>query len=64
MSEWKPIETSPKDGSEYLAYCANTGERFVCISDEEGDHIYARTGRIQFKCEPDYWTTLPEPPDA
>lgn len=62
MSEWQPIESSPKDGSDYLVYCEDTKEQFVCCWHNDG-HVYASARGIVFKCLPSQWRMLPEPPN-
>lgn len=34
MSEWKSIESAPKDGTEFLAYDKATGKMDVCVMVE------------------------------
>lgn len=72
MSEWKPIETAPKDGTEILLleYLSEDDygsvDRgcwgFVETSDYNGEKIYdwlSNYGHIE---EPTHWMPLPEPP--
>ena len=68
--KWQPIESAPRDGTDILVRCADTGECFVAYNDETTDAIWiyayydkAREGRnaerIRFKCEPNEWMPLP-----
>lgn len=69
MSDWQPIETAPKDGSEFLAYCVHgmcgppqyTME-FAHWSPAPKGYSYGgrfatRSGNI-----PIQWMPLPDPP--
>lgn len=58
MSEWKPIETAPKDGKEVLACFVGQFSRhivFVAHANQDGVHApgYGK---------PSHWMPLPEPP--
>ena len=70
MSEWLPIETAPKDGTEILLVrfqelCmpalggAYWGRRDG-FDDEEG--WVSRNGAMWFPLHPTHWIPLPEPP--
>ena len=58
-SQWQPIETVPKDGTEVLFY--NKGCIEHVIYSEQYDQWYCKTdGSIINK--PKHWMPLPEPP--
>ena len=62
MSEWQPIETAPKDGTEYLTY-----GRYPTNWSDEIRHIKKSTLknpsllRMQLKYAT-HWMPRPEPP--
>jgi len=74
MMEWQPIETAPKDGSEFLAYDSNSEKCDVCHCILLGG--YPRLVQVQFDAELGpledefgyrtenitHWMPLPEPP--
>lgn len=71
MSEWKPIESAPRDGTRVLTYDASFG---CCISwygkdfNVNGKHWLTgngddfSTGFYYTPIEPTYWQHLPQPP--
>ncbi len=56
MSNWQPIETAPKDGSEVLGWCE--GHVFHLIA-WDGKKWLADDG---FRCVPSHWQPLPKAP--
>lgn len=62
MSEWRPIETAPKDGA--LVLVSNTGGS-VCIASWSGKKRkywrYFLGGEMW--TQPTHWMPLPEPPE-
>lgn len=71
MSEWKPIETAPKDGRKIMIYCPEVIVPGV-IYLEEISIVYAyessfrETGWIglgrHWGASPTHWMPLPPPP--
>lgn len=62
MSEWQPIETAPKDGSQFLASDI-TGYHFNCWWENEG--YEARwMDEIDSEPNPTHWMPLPPPPQS
>lgn len=66
MSEWKPIETAPKDGTRVLLGRADEGWTTVGSFDDERDEWWeSNTNWDDFNGAPIYpthWQPLPEPP--
>lgn len=60
MSEWKPIETAPKDGMVLVAGFWDDGRSWRDIG--HCDHLGV-VGRWDYNLEPTHWMPLPEPPD-
>ncbi len=73
MSEWKSIETAPKDARACLVFCpvyrniyvvtwvvplGNGGERCV----EDGFWAHFANGSSPLRETPSHWMPLPEPP--
>ena len=72
MTEWKPIETAPRDGREIMAINAEAGEfarpRFcrwfrATRAARNGTEFWAVRGTSQ-AIHPTHWMPLPEPPRA
>lgn len=67
MSEWRLIDTAPKDGSYILGYDANKPPEWR-TDGEENPHIIQWDGgrwRIQLDgqtARPTHWMSLPDPP--
>lgn len=78
MSEWRPIETAPTDGTEFLAYDAKAGKMDVAyaasIKMDGGDffRVYAVQSDGEYGPSDDefgyasnsitHWMPLPKPP--
>lgn len=67
MSEWKPIETAPKDGTEILiGWMARDGRRrggWICkIRRWRDDAGWRRDRNHPYDLYPTHWMPLPEPP--
>ena len=70
MSEWQPIETAPRDGTEIIArmgtatppYCESM--YFVPFDDDESDGMWHWTqdGDAPAINKPTHWMPLPSPP--
>lgn len=63
MSEWQPIETAPKDGTEIVGHDAKTGTSHVTCVWRGGwydpdDHYYSEAPEFI----PTHWMPLPPPP--
>jgi hypothetical protein len=68
MSEWQPIETAPKDGSNVLLSPAFERERVTVGSWDlddvgEGGQCW-RCLELSERLEPTHWMPLPSPPEA
>ena len=62
MSEWRPIETAPKDGSWFLGYDED-GPRLVCCWSEEVQDWVADSRDIYTDAVTlTHWMPLPDPP--
>lgn len=62
MSEWKPIETAPKDRSSILVYCDENQCQFESWFDSDvGAFVFPFWG-WGGDFNPTHWMELPEPP--
>jgi hypothetical protein len=71
MSEWQPIETAPKDGTEFISWLVNDGRGWIEFRtrfdpDSEAFQIYTRVDYDTDDWESGYtathWLPLPPPP--
>ncbi len=70
MSDWQPIETAPKDGSDLLISDGKTVSQGGWISqidqgaDYEGQSCAPSAGWWSVNCDtnPTHWMPMPEPP--
>ena len=73
MSEWKPIETAPRDGTPILIFCPRNDRKPVCEAawayDYEGapghwttPHGVKGRGYTILPESPTHWMPLPSPP--
>jgi len=74
-SQWKPIESAPKDGSRFLAYekkenASTDASCFECwweedyTIDEWGVRVGAWDDDWALSREPTHWVPLPTPPEV
>jgi hypothetical protein len=59
MSEWQPIETAPKDGSDILAWW--NGHAVISWNARQ-QSWESDDGMVAAKTHPTHWMPLPEPP--
>lgn len=77
MTEWKTIDSAPKDGTEFLAYNPAMGAYSTSYTkhwknrDGTWDHEYRgfpcghSMGMFgQWDCQPTHWMPFPEPPET
>lgn len=68
MSEWQPIETAPKDGTEILGWCQRLGRHIVswgCQPQHNPHHFWiSSTCNINHIDQPTKWMSLPDPPPS
>ena len=73
MSEWKPIETAPKDGTEFVAFCEDGDFWLIrwCPNDKEKNMGWKRGAfcagidvgeTVVIPCLT-HWQPLPPPPE-
>lgn len=66
MSEWKAIDTAPKDGTEVLVSEGRDLPMYVAYWDDEVerwiDPGMSPHADAQFENAPTHWMPLPEPP--
>jgi hypothetical protein len=74
MSQWQPIETAPKDGTNIMVYCPRLG---VCCPATWNDDKYAKKRRPYWthwgqsiwgvslvrEDQPTRWMPMPQPPE-
>lgn len=77
MSEWQPIETAPKDGTEVIGYVAESRHvRQPCVKpifwsaghapegcDPGSSPQWCASGVVHYSVEPTHWMPLPEAPN-
>jgi hypothetical protein len=68
MSEWRPIETAPRDGTEVLLYTTAFNGEWIVVqgayfsSPKQIDDGWETA--FGFHGEPTHWQPLPPPPGA
>ena len=68
MTEWKPIETAPRDGTEFLAFYPKTlygPAAFYIVSlgaDDPTNVMIEKRNIYNQSCHPTHWMPLPNPP--
>ena len=62
MSEWQPIETAPKDGSDVLVWWPDWMAQPIRVAHYEQRHDIWLTGRDSAAQPPTHWMPLPAAP--
>lgn len=69
MSEWQPIETAPRDGTEILGWCeigvvvvSWNEQRFHKNPKPYWDSNRQSVTWMREYCQPTHWQPLPQPP--
>lgn len=61
VPQWQPIETAPKDGSEFL--CWSKGWRYPHMAYWESEYMsFENPFTYDFMDQPTHWMPLPAPP--
>ena len=64
MTDWKPIETAPKDGTEVLVWGYGQMSVAKFISGVHGEwKVYTSDGWYGYDSFPTHWMPLPKPPE-
>jgi hypothetical protein len=64
MSEWRTIESAPRDGTWVLTFRLHQfgdDPQHINVAMSQGDGWYARTGGYEI-WPPSHWMPLPDPP--
>lgn len=65
MSEWRDIETAPRDAQDVLVYCADTRQQFVGSRWPDNSYQFAVwIDGTPICCRPSHWQPLPAPPHS
>lgn len=59
--EWKPIESAPRDGTRFLAWCPHVGRVIMRINGPHRE-TWAIDPSGRLGCYPSHWLPLPLPP--
>jgi hypothetical protein len=63
MSDWKPIETAPKDGTRLLLWVPKAGSTTGGFDPSWSGNCWVYdNSRIKRDMEPSHWMPIPEPP--
>ena len=60
MSEWKRIDTAPKDGTEIDIWVQNSIRRIAKVHWDQKFGMWANHEDVS--CNPTHWMPIPEPP--
>jgi hypothetical protein len=63
-SDWQPIETAPKDGTEILGHTQTCGALVLYWNTTTADYEYWSDGMSMHQRAPTHWMPLPAPPAA
>jgi hypothetical protein len=61
MSDWQPIETAPRDGTEVLVFTREIGQMVVFF---DAGLWREKANWLGLKNPPTYWMPLPKPPEG
>jgi len=61
MSNWQPIESAPRDGTRFLAWCPYVGRVIMRINGVHRE-TWAIDPSGRLSCDPSHWMPLPPAP--
>lgn len=61
VEAWQPIESAPRDGTRFLAWCPYVGRAIMRIHGLHRE-TWAIDPSGKLGCQPTHWMKLPEPP--
>ena len=61
-SQWRSIDSAPKDGTEVLVFCRDTDEQLVVFWSEFNQQFVFHTYDGSIACVATAWMPLPAPP--
>jgi hypothetical protein len=62
MTDWQPIETAPRDGTEIIVCRRFEGRKFMGVVMWDGRYWTIDYGFPFYFDNPTHWMPLPEPP--
>jgi len=62
MTDWQPIETAPRDGSDIIVYRPKFDGDYIPIVGVDYWFKGYTWGRSRRDCQPTHWMPLPKPP--
>lgn len=60
--EWQPIDTAPKDGTLFMAWCPKSKLSLMVFNNPIESETWSLTGPSYVVPEPTHWMPLPSPP--
>jgi len=63
--DWQPMETAPRDGTPFMAWCGETGRQGIDTARWSGKEPRDPSGhfKTQYGWIPMAWVPMPKPPE-